>query len=85
MKIACKIRKIKDVFHKVLKKLLVNFETCQIKVLKLLKMIRKVLKSFRKSPKSSHINWQVATQHDPKNRRDFTTNSDINNVYDFIT
>ena len=66
MKIACKIRKIKDVFHKVLKKLLVNFETCQIKVLKLLKMIRKVLKSFRKSPKSSHITGRLQHNTSPK-------------------
>lgn len=58
-------------------------------------MLNKSAKIIKNDPKSTKIfskisqifayNWQVATQHEPKNRRDFTTSPDINNAYDFIT
>ena len=57
-------------------------------------MLNKSAKTIKNDTKSTKIfskisqifaYKQVATQHEPKNRRDFTTNPDINNAYDFIT
>ena len=44
------------------KKLLVNYKTYQIKVLKVLKTIRKVLKSVRKSPPPEHLHHAETSQ-----------------------
>ena len=92
MQITHKIRKVKDVYEKVLKEITCNLREVLNKSVKSIKKVLKELESVRKSPPASNHaetnqsthNGLVATKRQSKNRGDFRTHQSTKNTYNFI-